>query len=124
LEYNLGISVHGDRHCPYAELQHVYNIGKYVETGIYSIISRIEKYQKEGMPENLGLYWDGFIAYNMRNFSIELAETWWTDINEAKAAWPCSQASLIYALWKTGIHPKVFKREYGFYHWFAIHNHK
>jgi len=123
-DYNLALSVHGDRHCPIEELTHVLSIGKYVETGREALTSRIEKYQKEGMPTKLGLYWDGFIVYNMHKFSNELAETWWTDINETKAAWPCSQACLVYALWKTGVKPKIMPREYGFYHYFAIHNHK
>lgn len=123
-DYPFAVSIHGDRHCPYSELTHVLNIGKYIENGRKAVTSRIEKYEREGMPENLGLYWDGFLAYNMEKFSETLAQIWWEDIWESKAAWPCSQASLVYALWKTGVKPKVMPREYGFYHYFAIHNHK
>lgn len=132
-DYNLMVSVHGDRNCPYQELEHVSRIAKYKENGnspgvyfggSHPIWSRVDKYTAEGMPKHLGLYWDGFLAYNMNKFSTELAETWWNEICETKGTWPCSQASLIYSLWKNNIKPKVIPREYGWHHYFNVKNHK
>ena len=124
MNYPVGFSMHGDRNCPYAELNICRNIGKYVQDGEEALTSRIEKYKKEGMPENLGLYWDGFIVYNMHNFQEKLAEVWWNEVLETNCSWPCSQGCLIYALWKTGVKPKVFPREYGLNHYFIVNNHK
>ncbi|MDX2444088.1 MAG: DUF616 domain-containing protein [Bacteroidales bacterium] len=94
----ISIPKHPLRDCAYDEAKIVIKIGK----GKKSVIIRqMEKLQKEGFPENFGLFESNIVfRKHMDKDIIELDNDWWKEIQNYSRR---DQLSLGYVLWKKQI---------------------
>jgi hypothetical protein len=88
----LNLYRHPWRPCAYAE-------GKAVawQVSDKSLKKQLQRYRREGFPENFGLYCGGFLVRN--NEANDINNLWW---DEYRAGCCRDQISLPYALWRTG----------------------
>lgn len=97
---NTGISMHRhrERNCIYQEGEACILLGRGDKK---KIKSQIERYKKEGFPENFGMNEATVIVADLKNYkSKDLLDIWWNEFIESgsmrdQLAWP-------YILWKNG----------------------
>ena len=91
---------HNKRNCLYAEEKTVKQNAK----------KQVERYRREGYPENAGLFWGGLLV---RKAGCEVFnKLWWSEIQNGSER---DQISLPYCLWKTGVDYSVLDGGIPFY---------
>jgi len=86
---------HKKHNCLYKEAEFCinHNIGDKEK-----ILKQIEKYKKEKMPENFGLFSPGIMLRKHNDRTNKLMKTWWNEIKNTENY--RDQISLPYAIWK------------------------
>ncbi len=102
IDTGLALHNHSKRNSVYTEAK-VCNL--YKKGNLSEIEKQINKYKKEGFPENYGLFECGIIVCNQKNEnSTKLLNDWWIEFEKQKSF--RDQISLPYILWKNGFHSK------------------
>lgn len=97
----LGVHRHNYRNCVYAEAKAVLYSQKATKE---KVKEQIQRYKKEGYPENNGLYENTILARkHNQKLCIELMEVWW---EEYMRSCKRDQLSLPYVIWKLKLDKK------------------
>jgi hypothetical protein len=102
---NIMIFKHSWRDCIYKESEEVIKL-KLDNQEI--VTNQIDRYKKEGFPENLGLFETGFIVRENNKKVNEFNDVWWNEIKNGSGR---DQLSNMYASWKTSL--KINQLTYG-----------
>ena len=94
----LAMHRHNSRNCIYKEAE----VCKIEKKGNYKIITdQLEKYKKEGFPENFGLYEANIILSDLNSTSAErILTNWWREFTATSSF--RDQIALPYVVWKCG----------------------
>jgi hypothetical protein len=112
---------HRERNCIYKELE-VCIEQKRDDPEVMR--AQIEKYRKEGYPENNGLGETGVLIRKKSNKVIKHNEAWWNEIESHSKR---DQLSFNYVLWKQGLETAQIEGNAEFnpyFYWHAIHGSK
>lgn len=99
--YSVFISEHPQRKCIYAEKKACIAVRKLTKPEDIKIAEeQMQRYKKEGFPENFGLVQANIIVRRHNDeYCKQLMEAWWAEFKENA---PRDQLSFNYVLWKTG----------------------
>jgi hypothetical protein len=100
----IGMFGHPSRSCIYSEAEYI----KYTGIANFELVSKqIDKYRKEGFPENYGIREAGVIVRKHHDEKcVLLMEQWWEEVNMHTMR---DQLSLPYLLWKQGYKMGIIK---------------
>lgn len=100
LNNTLGLALHrhSSRNCIYKEAE----VCRIEKKGNYDLIlKQLEKYRREGFPENFGLYEANVILSDLKNSNANIVfSSWWKEFLNSKSF--RDQISLPYIIWKCG----------------------
>ena len=99
-KYSVFIPEHPVRKCIYKEIKECIRIKKIKGDEIKLAEQQLERYRKEGFPENYGLVQTNvMIRRHNDEYSKKLMEKWWEELKDYSHR---DQLSFNYALWKIG----------------------
>jgi len=87
---------HPARSCAYQEAAMVKRL-RYDRAHVVS--AQMERYRKDGFPENFGLVQTGFLAWRSSSLQERFRLLWWKEVSEGSIR---DQLSFMYCAWKTG----------------------
>lgn len=93
--------IHPQRKCIFEEAKRVVHLAKDKKEIVFP---QMQKYQREGMPLNFGLYMNGFFIRD-KSFN-DICEQWFNEVKEHSYR---DQLSLTYVLWKNKIKITAFR---------------
>jgi hypothetical protein len=98
-KYDIAVPKHKNRNCIYKEAKFINNTGKV--NNPKALNKQIEKYKKEGYPEENGLTENNIIIRrHNKSKVIKLMNKWWSEV---KSKCKRDQISLSYVSWKLGV---------------------
>ena len=99
--FDMAMMRHNKRQCVYDEARFCQRIKK----GSWEEIeSQVNRYRKDGYPENNGLAAGGILIRRHNDVVRELTQTWWEELEGGSGR---DQLSFNYAYWKTGNKAKI-----------------